>query len=83
MKPVKFKEANKNLSKPNSMSDAECGSLWVFNDETQCISCWKMSFKQRIKALFFGRVWLSVMSGHTQPPVWLDCAKTVFTPTKE
>jgi len=83
MKPIKFKEANKNLSKPNSMTDAECSSLWVFNDGSQCISCWKMSFKQRIKALFFGRVWLSVMSGTTQPPVWVDCAKTVFTKQPE
>lgn len=55
MKPIKFKEANKNLSKPDSMTEEECGSLWVFNDGKQCISCWKMSFWQRIKALLFGR----------------------------
>jgi hypothetical protein len=78
MKPVKFKEANKNLLKPSSMTDEECGALWVFNDNTQCISCWKLSFRQRFLALFFGRIWLSVLSGKTQPPVWLDCKKTVF-----
>lgn len=78
MKPIKFKEANKNLLKPNSMTDKECGSLWVFNDEKQCISCWKMTFKQRIKALIYGKIWLSVLSGKTQPPVWVDCDKTVF-----
>ena len=79
MKPVKFPEANKNLLKPQNMSEKECGSLWVFNDGNQCISCWKMTWKQRIKAIFWGRVWLSVMSGQTQPPVWVDCDKTVFT----
>ena len=44
----------------------------------QCISCWKLSWRQRIAALVHGRVWLSVLSGYTQPPVWMDCSKTVF-----
>lgn len=78
MKPIKFNQANKNLLKPNSMTEEECSSLWVYTDGNQCISCWKMNWKQRIKALFFGKVWLSVMSGETQPPVWVDCCKTVF-----
>jgi len=78
MKTVKFKEANKNLMKPSSMTDEECGSLWVFTDEKQCISCWKMTWKERLKALFFGKVWLSVYSGQTQSPVWLLCGKTAF-----
>lgn len=78
MVPVQFKEANKNLLKPEGMTDAECSSLWVYTDGKQCISCWKLSWKQRIKALLFGKVWLSVLSGGTQPPVWLDCDKTVF-----
>lgn len=78
MKPIKFKEANKNLLKPTNMTDAECSSLWVYSDARECISCWHMSWKQRIKALLWGNVWLSVLSGNTQPPVWLDCDKTVF-----
>ena len=78
MKPVKFKEANKNLLKPNNMTDEECSNLWVYTDGEQCISCWKMTIKQRLSALFFGKVWISVLSGQTQPPIWLDCTKTVF-----
>ena len=78
MKPIKFKQANKNLLKPDSMTDEECSSLWVFTDGGQCVSCWKLSWKQRLAALFFGKVWLGVLSGSTQPPVWLDCTKTVF-----
>lgn len=78
MVPVKFKEANRKLLKPDNMTDEECNSLWVYTDGKQCISCWKLSWKQRIKALLFGRVWLSVLYGGTQPPVWLDCDKTVF-----
>jgi hypothetical protein len=78
MKPIKFKEANCNLEKPQNMTDEECLSLAVYTDGEQCISCWKMSFRQRISALIYGKVWLSVLSGQTQPPVWLDCAKTIF-----
>lgn len=78
MKAIKFKQANRNLLKPDSMTDEECKSLWVFTDGRECISCWKLSFKQRLSALFFGTVWLSILSGGTQPPVWLDCTRTVF-----
>jgi len=78
MKHCKFNEANVCLSKPSSMTDEECSSLWVWSDGEQCISCWKLSFAQRIKALLFGKVWLCVLSGKTQPPVWLDCKNTVF-----
>lgn len=78
MKPIKFKQANKNLLKPNNMTDEECSSLWVYCDGQQCISCWKLTFKERIKALFFGNIWISVLSGVTQPPIWLNANKTVF-----
>lgn len=78
VKPIKFEEANKNLLKPLSMTDEECSSLWVYSDGEQCISCWKLGWKERIAALLFGKVWLSVLSGSTQPPVWIDSCKTVF-----
>lgn len=78
IKPVRFPFANKNLLKPESMTDAECESIWVYTDGDQCVSCWKLGWLARLKALIFGRVWLSVLSGSTQPPVWIDCNKTVF-----
>jgi hypothetical protein len=34
-----------------------------------------MSFRERLSALLFGRVWLFVLSGKTQPPVSLFAAK--------
>lgn len=78
MKPTTFKEATKTLQKPEQMTDDKCGPLKVYNDGKQCISCWKPSFKERLSILFFGKIWLSVLSGDTQPPVWLDGSKTVF-----
>lgn len=79
MKPIKFKEANKNLQKPSNMTDKECSSLWVFTDNKQCVSCWKLSFTDRLKALVFGKIWIGILTGTTQPPIWADCKKTVFT----
>lgn len=76
--PVKFPEANLNLTKPGNMTDEQCGSLWVYTNGEQCISRWRLTFWQRIKLLFTGHIWMSVYSGHTQPPVALCCCKTVF-----
>lgn len=82
MQPIKFKEANKQLQKPSSMTDKECQPLWVYTDGNECLSCWKMSFKDRIRALIFGKVWLFVLSGQTQPPVWVGCWRTAFVKQK-
>ena len=78
MEPIKFKEATKCLSKPQSMTDEECNSLWVYSDGNICISLWKLSFAERLKALFFGKIWLGILSGQSQPPVWISAMKTVF-----
>lgn len=76
--PVKFPEANRNLLSPDGLSADECSALWVYTDGSQCISCWKLNLWQRLAILFHGKVWLSVLSGQSQPPVWLCCGRTVF-----
>jgi hypothetical protein len=40
MEPMKFEQANKELLKPQGMTDEECGSLPVFTDGKECISLW-------------------------------------------
>ena len=76
--PMDFDEANMTMGKAANMTDVECKPLRVYTDGRECISCWHMTWRQRISALLHGRIWLSVLSGRTQPPVWLDCGKTVF-----
>ena len=78
MEPINFPEATKVLEKPHGMTDAECGPLPVFNDGITSISCWKMSWKERLSALFLGKVWLFVLFGNSQPPVALDAKRTIF-----
>lgn len=79
LSPIKFPEANRNLIKPENMTDEECSSLWVYTDGVECFSCWKLGWRERLNILLHGKVWLSVLSGRTQPPVALLVGKTIFT----
>ena len=78
MIPNSFVEANKDLQKPDNMTNEECGNLPVFSDGKYCVSQWKMSVRERLHCLFHGYIWLRVHSGYTQPPVALDAQKTIF-----
>ena len=75
MKPTTFKESNKTLLRPDNMTDEECSSLDVYVDGKKCLSCWRMSIRERICALIVGKVWVWVLSGNTQPPIALEVAK--------
>jgi hypothetical protein len=78
MKPINFSQSNKNLLKPEGMTDEECGSLPIYTDGGQCISLWQMTWKERLSALLFGKVWVYVLSGHTQPPIGFNVTREVF-----
>lgn len=81
MIPVEFPESNKVLLAPPGR-EKDIVPLPVWTDGEQCISCYRLSWKERFSALFFGRVWLSVLSGITQPPVWVLVARKLFGPEK-
>jgi len=70
MKPIEFKEQSKVLGRPESMTDEECSSLPVFSDGMQCVSCWKLSEEEISLINKTGCVYISVLSGQTQPPIW-------------
>ena len=59
MKPSKFPEQNVTYAK----DQPEYGNLPAFKDEDGVvISCWKLSFRERLRVLFRGYVWLSLHS---------------------
>lgn len=73
MKPIQFEEVTMFFTRPDNMTDEKCKSLPVYTEPgvDDIISCWKLSWKERIQILFTGKMWLGVMSlGH--PPVWLS-----------
>ena len=71
MTPIEFKGQTLVLKRPDNMSDEECSSLPIARLENTCISCWQMSWRERIEVLLTGKVWLGVLSGQTQPPVYV------------
>ena len=88
MKPIGFKYANQQLGAPAGLLE-RCDRrsplelhvegidpLPVWTDGEQCVSCWRMPVRERLSALLFGRVWLAVLSGSTQPPVYIQAGRT-------
>jgi hypothetical protein len=74
MQPVGFKEANVQYGE----GDSEIVACALSN---QVITCWKMTFIERIVAFITGRVWLSV-GGEVIPPVGVS-VKRPFVKVEE
>lgn len=61
MKPVEFKHQNIVFAK-DQPEYQPLPALRIDSLEGEVVSCWKLSFKERVKIIFTGRVWLSLMS---------------------
>lgn len=61
MKPIKFKHQNIVFAE-NQPEYQPLPALKIDAPTGEVISCWKLTFKERLKVLVFGRVWLSLMS---------------------
>lgn len=77
MTPARFPEANTKLL--GGQPDVE--DLPAYKDGQQIISAWRLSWRERLSALVFGRLWLFVMSPDTHPPIALSVERTVFERT--
>lgn len=61
MKAVPFKHQNIVFAE-NQPEYLPLPALKIESKEGEVITCWKLSFKERIKVLLFGNVWMSLMS---------------------
>lgn len=76
--PTNFREANKVLGPPpGDRDDTLIDPLPIFTDGKACVSKWKLTWRERWSALFFGHAWVWVL-GPTQPPVALDVKSDIF-----
>lgn len=64
MKPVKFEDANGELTAPG------CGDLPVLKTQKHMVSCWEMTEKEKEKFMKTGHIYLSIL-GNIHPPVSL------------
>lgn len=69
MEPSNFEQSNKILLKPEGWRDEDCMSLHVWTDGKHCVSLWRPTWRDRLRILFKGEIWLWIVSGGTQPPV--------------
>lgn len=61
MKPIEFKHQNVIFAK-DQPEYLPLPALRIDSPQGEVISCWQMSFKERMKVLLTGKVWLSLMS---------------------
>lgn len=61
MKPVEFKHQNIVFAK-DQPEYHPLPALRIDSPTGEVVSCWKLTFKERVKIMFTGRVWLSLMS---------------------
>ena len=79
MEPVTFAEQNMEWSPRKGTGDLPgCRSLPAFRGNGMSISCWKARWKERLKVLFTGKVWLLVAGGDNQPPVLIQAEYPFF-----
>ena len=74
MKPIEFKDQNILYKKPEYMKDEKCKDLPALRHRTGNVSCWKATFRERLKILLTGIVWMDVITPF-QPPVWIGVDK--------
>ena len=61
MKPVKFKEQNCTFAE-NQYEYLPLPAHKIKEREGRIISCWKLSFIERMRLLITGKLWVSLMS---------------------
>lgn len=61
MKPIKFKEQNVTFAE-NQPEYQPLPALRVNNELGEVISCWQLSFIERLRILFTGKLWVSLAS---------------------
>jgi len=76
MSPIVFPQSNCTFTPPDGLQGI--GPLPVWTDGRRCVSCWSLSWRERLRLLFHGRIWLSVLSGGSQPPVALTPEREFF-----
>jgi hypothetical protein len=74
--PVKFEHSNRFLGPPQAAEYSEniagVVGMHTWTDGEQSLSRWKLTWRERLQVLLHGHVWITVLSGWTQPPVAIE-----------
>lgn len=84
MKPTKFKQQNITFAKDQPQYQPLPAFKHPNDPEGEVVSCWKMSIWERIRVLFTGRIWVSLLSFNDPlTPSYLTTKKKEVITTKE
>jgi len=76
-KPVEFEGTTTELKPPPGEED-RISPLPVFRNGSVCVSCWELDDEERLELLATGRIFLSVWSGTSQPPVFVGTERSTL-----
>lgn len=75
--PVVWPGANAVLGPPKGMDEQQCGALPIHRNGVTCVSCWELSEAEMREIIASRRVFISIFSGVTQPPVFVGSESEV------
>lgn len=61
MKPINFKEANVVFAK-DQPEYQPLPAYRIDSPKGEVVSCWKLSFRERLRLLFTGKLWIQLLS---------------------
>lgn len=80
MRPIEFPQQNRVWAK----DQPEYNPLPAYTDHERTISCWHLTWRERFRVLFGGRLWLSQRNlGHPLQAVALETESPFVPPTPE
>lgn len=79
MKPCKFPEVTETARGGNS-GRVPVDDLPKYRDGYYTISCWRADWRERLRIMVTGRVWLSVITGESRPQPAAVLSETPFLP---
>jgi len=76
MKPIEFKEQNVVFAK-NQPEYQPLPAFKIDSKQGEVISCWHLSFFERLRVLLTGKIWVSLMSFNTPlTPIFMSTKKS-------
>lgn len=76
MKPIDFKLSNATLRASENYPGSPAIPVLKDIQNGITVSCWKMSWKERLKSLFLGKVWVMAYY-HALPTLQLEVCKNL------
>ena len=75
--PIEFNGSNRILQPPKGYDKEQVTPMHIFTNGVICVSKWKLSEEALKEVLETGCLFVSLISGHTQPPIFIGSEEEV------